>query len=331
MPHSTFRDQLSARDSIPSLDRTYGAILLGTFLSLILYGVELYQAYRYTRLHTADSHLAKGYVITLLIVDAFNTATTMHVDYWYLVKNYFNPYRYTGEWSINLQPVFAACIAVMCQSFFACRVYRVDRRLKPLVAVVAVMLLAELALATVVTIKAVVLPNLQIFAAVTQRWTSSVFAVALVVDALLTAVLIVVLHRSRTKFMRTNSIIDTLMIYAMCTGSMTMLCGLSCLVAILAMPEALIFAGIEIVSTRIYVISVLVALNFRDSSSTGDDGATRDSGAIDLPNLARSRIASLEPSYGWEPTQVIQIGKPAVVGVKVSDVADDAPWRAAST
>ncbi len=71
---------LLASGDIPTLNSTYGAVLLGTFFGLMfvspytmrlsvrspstssLYGLAIHQAYRYSRLDFGDSFFTKSYV-----------------------------------------------------------------------------------------------------------------------------------------------------------------------------------------------------------------------------------------------------------------------------
>ncbi|TBU51503.1 hypothetical protein BD310DRAFT_982546 [Dichomitus squalens] len=77
--------------SVPSLDNTFGAVLIGTFLGLILYGLTVHQTLTYFRVYTADAFLLKFMIMCLALLDAGNAVVTMHACYYYLIANYFNP------------------------------------------------------------------------------------------------------------------------------------------------------------------------------------------------------------------------------------------------
>ncbi|KAI0655878.1 hypothetical protein C8Q70DRAFT_401916 [Cubamyces menziesii] len=51
---------------LPSLDSTLGAMLLGMFIGLIIYGVTLNQAYQYFRRYPQDSLILKTLVLVVL-------------------------------------------------------------------------------------------------------------------------------------------------------------------------------------------------------------------------------------------------------------------------
>lgn len=76
---------LLASGDIPTLNSTYGAVLLGTFFGLVyvlsytrpsvylpsassLYGLAIHQAYRYSRLDFGDSIFTKSYVSYRLLL-----------------------------------------------------------------------------------------------------------------------------------------------------------------------------------------------------------------------------------------------------------------------
>ncbi|TBU39891.1 hypothetical protein BD309DRAFT_1049388 [Dichomitus squalens] len=71
--------------SVPSLDNTFGAGLIGTFLGLILYGLTVHQTLTYFRVYTADAFLLKFMaalrsvlLMLLRLLDAGNAVVTMH-------------------------------------------------------------------------------------------------------------------------------------------------------------------------------------------------------------------------------------------------------------
>ncbi|KAI0363874.1 hypothetical protein BV20DRAFT_1057663 [Pilatotrama ljubarskyi] len=152
---------------VPSLDNTYGAILVGTFVSLVLYGVTLQQVYRYLRTYSSDSFYTKSACSCFLTL---HSILCMHICYWYLVSNYFSPLRlYTGIWSINLLSVLVGLTIIACQAFYVRRVYLINRKYKYIVALSSVMFLMVLGCATAATVEASVLPNYSQFEKVTRK------------------------------------------------------------------------------------------------------------------------------------------------------------------
>ncbi|KAI0353797.1 hypothetical protein OH77DRAFT_1437933 [Trametes cingulata] len=102
---------------VPALDNTFGAVLLGTCFGLILYGLTAHQAYRYFRLYPNDASVLKGLGVHehapglssasgARFLETLHTALCIHMCYYYLTTNYFNPLALlSGVWSLRLVPV----------------------------------------------------------------------------------------------------------------------------------------------------------------------------------------------------------------------------------
>ncbi|KAI1785103.1 hypothetical protein LXA43DRAFT_1066197 [Ganoderma leucocontextum] len=96
-------DPLALLPKVPPLDNTFGAVLLGTFIGLIFYGITLHQSYRYFRMYPSDLPSLKRLVFFVVILETITSAMSMHVCYYYLVANYFNPPALLhGMWSIDV-------------------------------------------------------------------------------------------------------------------------------------------------------------------------------------------------------------------------------------
>ncbi|KAI0685979.1 hypothetical protein C8T65DRAFT_747602 [Cerioporus squamosus] len=107
------------------MDKTYGALLLGTFIGLILYGLGLHQLYRYFRLYSKDLVFVRSLVILTMIFETVHTFLTLHACYFYLVDNYLCPGRLLHSvWSINLLALSTGMIMLIAQMFFARRLYK---------------------------------------------------------------------------------------------------------------------------------------------------------------------------------------------------------------
>ncbi|OJT01772.1 hypothetical protein TRAPUB_7828 [Trametes pubescens] len=175
-------------------------------------------------------------------------------SYWYLVTNYFDPTR-----------LFSG----IC--FFARRVYIIGSlKYRILVMVTGVMFIAELGFATAGTYYASVLPNFAEFHKV--AWLNSAsFSLAIAADLILTVVLIMVLRKSRTGFDHTDSLIDVLIMYSVCT---------------------------------VYVNSVLAALNYRDTVRNPTT-SLRQGKAINLSTSVRTGTRG-DVSMDWATTNHIR-------------------------
>ncbi|KAI0648722.1 hypothetical protein C8Q79DRAFT_1007296 [Trametes meyenii] len=262
---------------IPSLNNKFGALLLGSFAGLILYGLTLHQSYRYFRLYPDDAVLVKTFVISILVIETVHTVACIHSSYWYLVTNYFNPLALLGG---------------VC--FFARRVYLISRKYRLLVAVAVTLSVVALGFASASTAEAVVKITFEGFEHVT--WLDSIgFGAIVISDVLTTSVLIIVLKRSRTGIRRTDHIVDSLILYAVNTGLLTGIFNMLSLFFALVAPTNMIYIGVSIVATKVYANSLLAVLNTRRSLAEREAAVTTNGGAIGLSGLRNAtRLTAAE-------------------------------------
>ncbi|KAM5543088.1 hypothetical protein V8D89_003472 [Ganoderma adspersum] len=242
---------------LPTLDETYGALLIGTFIGILLYGVFVHQVYRYTQMYKDDSLAVRLTVFILLVVDTAHTVVSSHSCYAYLVSHYFTPLALLeGIWSIQVQPLLAGLGVLVSQSFFARRVYIISPKYRVLVAVSLLLTLATFGFAvagTVIAFKLHVFTQYEHF-----YWIdSAACACAVAADMLTTSVLIFTLRRNRTGFRRTDTIINSLVQYSINTGLLTGITNCLALVFAIARPDTFIWIGLELAGVRLYTNSVM--------------------------------------------------------------------------
>ncbi|KAI0363878.1 hypothetical protein BV20DRAFT_1057666 [Pilatotrama ljubarskyi] len=279
--------------ALPSLDNTVGAILIGTFVSLILYGLVIHQAYRYFRMYQNDIALIKTFVITMLVVETVHIVFCMHMIYYYLVTNYFNPPALqNGVWSMDAQPVLSSIGIFVSQSFFAYRVYMISPKYRILVAVSVLCTLLAIGFTSAATYESVKHVSYAGFQAYT--WLdSAAFAASVGSDILTTSVLIFTLKRSRTGIKRTDHIVDRLILYTVNTGLLTSICNILALVLGFAQPTNMIYIGVAIISTKVYANSLLAVLNTRRSLAASDVATSGGVGLSGVANVTRMTNAEV--------------------------------------
>ncbi|OJT13897.1 hypothetical protein TRAPUB_9566 [Trametes pubescens] len=142
---ATSADPLPVLLAVPALDNTFGAVLIGTCIGLIFYGLTAHQTYRYFRLYPNDVSILKVLVTVLMSLETFHTTLCVHMCYYYLTTNYFNPVSLlSGVWSLRLIPVVTGTVIFVCHSFYACRVYLFGGLYRPLVPAVILLMFGEL-------------------------------------------------------------------------------------------------------------------------------------------------------------------------------------------
>ncbi|KAI0372305.1 hypothetical protein BV20DRAFT_111882 [Pilatotrama ljubarskyi] len=260
----------------PALDNTFGAVLLGTFLAMMLFGLNLHQTYRYFRLYPEDSRGLKCLVMAVELLDILTSICSMHLCYHSLVTNYFNPEALLyGVWSINLGPLISGLYMVTAQSFFVRRAWTFGPNFRPVVITAVLLCIAELGFLSAATAEACIVQTFQRFHK--YAWLVSTGAgLAVAADGLLTIALIMILHRSRTGRKRTDSMIDVLIIYTLNTGLITGAFNTLTLLFALIRPGDLIYAGFGIPGVKLYATTLLAALNSRQSIAARGFGMSVD-------------------------------------------------------
>ncbi|KAI0706379.1 hypothetical protein C8Q76DRAFT_156945 [Earliella scabrosa] len=69
------------------LNDTFGAILIGTMIGLLMYGVNLHQVYQYFRAFPSDGLYMKTTVVTILLAETLYASLGIHICYYYLVAS----------------------------------------------------------------------------------------------------------------------------------------------------------------------------------------------------------------------------------------------------
>ncbi|KAL7284499.1 hypothetical protein ACG7TL_001790 [Trametes sanguinea] len=266
----THPDTLASLLEIPALDNTFGALLLGTFGGLLLFGVTAHQAYRYFHMYTADGWVLKGLVTVVVFVETVTGILSMHVCYYYLVKNYFKPQvLLRGVWSIDVFPLLSGISMALSQSFFARRIWLVAPSYKPLVVV---------------------------------AWlVSAGSTMAVTADTLLTAVLIIVLRKSRTGVKRTDSMIDVMIMYSVNTGFLTGVFNLLSMLFSFTQKTNLIWIAFGIIGAKMYGTTLLAALNSRQSLAAHGRGISNETSPFGVSGISdpppRSNTIGHVPSH----------------------------------
>ncbi|KAI0750004.1 hypothetical protein C8Q80DRAFT_663083 [Daedaleopsis nitida] len=305
---------------VPSLDNTFGAVLIGTILGSILYGLTSHQSYRYYRLYPTDPLLLKLMVFVIWCLDTFHTILSMHVCYYYLITNYFDPEKLlVGIWSMRLTIITTGAVIAITHIFFARRIFLIGNRNIYLLILMGLLLVTETCFCLAATVET--------FVAVTfERYTEHYkwiipcsLGTAVIIDAVTTSTLTYYLHKCRTGFKRTDSLIDILIVYTINTGLLTGLLNLAAMLAATFSPKTLIYYGIDIASSKMYANSLLAVLNARRSLlDRGLEGFETGSFGLKVydPNEKEDKFPTMAP-------QAQAYGPPPVIDVRVTTMFQD--------
>ncbi|KAM5544744.1 hypothetical protein V8D89_001642 [Ganoderma adspersum] len=272
--------QLQARFPLPiigSVESAFGLVLVGSYASLALYGLFLHQTYKYFRMYTAEAPWLKGIVITAVVLETAVTVLHVHLAYYYFVENYGNPLAFLrGVWSLDVFPVVATCIMINCQRYGSVSLGPSKYRLWLVIAIIILMCgaLGVSVASTIVGFRGITLDDFG-----RLLWLVLAYnAVASSADVILTATLIYILHHSRTGFKRTDSMINSLILYTISTGLLTTIFNIVSFVLVHVYGvKSWVSLGTMMIAERLYSNSLMAALNSRKitSKKRADDDSPR--------------------------------------------------------
>ncbi|KAI9059829.1 hypothetical protein FKP32DRAFT_1679521 [Trametes sanguinea] len=270
-----------------SLAPNIGALAIGTFFSLVLYGINAHQFYQYMRQFPKDSLIIKGLAVTVMIFNTLHTIAPMHACYYYLVTNYAQPAALlSGVWSLNLVSTLAALVVFASECFFACRVFLIGFKS---------MFIAGVALAgtTAVTTKAFQFDTFAEYRERTKVITILSLALTSLGDHLLAGTIIVALHKSRASH-----------------ASITL--GVAAILAI-KYPFDLYYAAVGLVSAKLYTVTLFSVLNSRQLFVSRGIRVFNDE-PFGRDIISRANRLAVER---WNVPQVQDDSIPPVINVKV--------------
>ncbi|KAJ8093342.1 hypothetical protein PM082_020199 [Marasmius tenuissimus] len=231
-----------------------------------------------------------------------------HIIYHYGITNFAKPLvllRADETWSLILQQTFGAIVGAIVKTSFALRVWRFSERNWLITGVVMICVLSQLALSLAFTIKAFQLPN--IFAVVHLQTLGTVaLAVGVFTDIVIAVALCFFLNRLRTGYRQSDSLVNSLVRYAVNTGAITGAVSLTTLILYNLMPQNLVFISTYFILSKFYAISFMATLNTRRvvrGKGTDKQGTSNPTGGnnTNMFHLG-TRMPSLGPNDmdGWE-------------------------------
>lgn len=286
------------------IDDTFGAAFVGVIVAAVLHGVSCAQAWYYFT-HQNDKWLVKTLVSFVMLFDTIHQVLISHTVYTYLVSNYNNQEQLKYlVWSVLVEVLFNGFTAFLVQSFLARRVWQLSGRNIWLTGLVAFLVLSEFGCVLA-------------FAALSLRFTTyeqlgtlkelsiTVNALGAAGDVVIAFALCVLLHRSRTGFQRSDSMINKLIIFAVNTGVLTSLCAIASLISIAVAPDTFLYIAFFFCLGRLYSNSLLATLNARKMirAASGGIQSTSDHNNISFREIPATKSLKSIARLNKRPTQ----------------------------
>ncbi|KAI0833826.1 hypothetical protein BC628DRAFT_1414558 [Trametes gibbosa] len=283
---------LALTPPFPSLDNTYGILLIGTCLESVLYGIIMHQAYRYTRspLFKGDSVFVRYTVALVMILQTWHSALSLHATYYCLVSNYsVPPELLRGAWTANLLPVSMGVTVLVCQSFFVFRIWYLNQKFRLLPGLAFIFLLGQVGLSTATTVEAFSRPYSDFSWMMRASLGTTIAADGIVTGLLIAAVRNILpafrINEPMSTRINKGTTLDTIIMYTVHTGLLTGVVTLISLIVDLRYPHTSIANGLNECTTKLYASTLLAVLSSHDFLRRGAD-----------PYMPTRPSAYLEPS-----------------------------------
>ncbi|KAH8108742.1 hypothetical protein DFH11DRAFT_1631018 [Phellopilus nigrolimitatus] len=256
------------------------SIFIGLLFTSIFYGGAIGQTAWYFSLYKRDSEWRYLLVATLLLLDTAHVIV-FSVAAYYVFLSWLNPLGAldTTTWSLPTTIAITYALTFIVQCFFILRIWTLSQKNKAIIACITILVMVQIAsgMGTFILLRIepkILFDSMLEINLVAQETRSPIFDIttrtkiaaaielssSLVADLAITATLVFYLYRGRsvTKFaFAANSVINRLMCFALSTGLLTSLVALVNLVLFLSAPNSFSWLALQIVSSKLYVNSLL--------------------------------------------------------------------------
>ncbi|KAI0667459.1 hypothetical protein C8Q78DRAFT_1082179 [Trametes maxima] len=342
-PHSNSTESLFplAAGRLEEAKAEVGALLVGTFLGLALYGISIHQAYDYFRLYSRKQmRTLKGVVSVILVLETVHSALCVNASYDLLVV-VVPPTSITSDsgWSLNTLNVFASVIFCFTQCVFARRVSLLWPKYGLIISITAgIFTIVQFGVFRVIGAeKRHRIHHIAIHAtdrhngpanqgkssAELQSWLGAAHSAGVMIASeLLAGALIHRLRSSRTGFKRTDHIIHRLTIYTFNTGLLVGISSLLSFIFAVTRPGSFLASSVNIVAAKLYAVALLAELNSRQDSIANDvlsQSSLKPTPIVQYPRPSSPQKALLALRRGRRASRALRPSQPRVeIGITVT-------------
>ncbi|KAF7985971.1 hypothetical protein HWV62_43936 [Athelia sp. TMB] len=278
-----------------AISTPWGLILIGVFISLILFGIIVSQVFTYFENCEKDPLWQKLFVGIIFLLDTLSSILAMAWMYYLLIDNWGQIEAFTfGDWLLAADPMVAGVIAFMVQLFFAWRIHIVAKTAWLTLAIAACAFLTLCGgLGTGIAVLWV--KEYALFANFKQIATIWLIS-ASVGDISITISLTYHLRRRKGAFKATDKLLDHIIQLTVQNGLLTALVAVVDICLYLSTPIPY-HISLSFLMPKLYSNTVLSSLNARrlmrnDASATVDCGSrstgTGTGGIFNVVQLSQS-------------------------------------------
>ncbi|KAJ6617204.1 hypothetical protein B0H10DRAFT_2218848 [Mycena sp. CBHHK59/15] len=269
--------------AVAEVKEVFATSFIGFAVATTAYGICVLQCYLYYRSYPKDSVILKLTVGTLWTLDTLSTIMVAHSLYTYFVLNFGNiAADALIPWSFALENGLLTGITITAQSFYAWQIWSVSHNAF-VTGGIALLAVASFVLGLYITVHLFRFPAVASLSTHSfQSVSGPVQGMAGACDIVITVALIFYLHSRRGAGVRTTEqMIDTLILYAVCRGTLTAsvfpafllqlilndasvsITQIMFMILNVAFPDRTFWQPFHQVVGKLYVNSVVASLNVR--------------------------------------------------------------------
>ncbi|KAF8663695.1 hypothetical protein AX16_000870 [Volvariella volvacea WC 439] len=288
---------MSSAHPHPSLDNTFGASLIGAFITCMLYGLTTLQTYLYYAYYPKDRRELKLFdpgdkVLTIWVLDTLHIAFICKSTYYYLViapKYTYNPGGIDGRWkqviglSSSVHPLaiislvlsrrgqisvaLNVLIAFLVQCFFTKRIFHLSNPSFRwwITTFIAIVVFAHFVFGLETVAFLFIKKEFSKVHEMTLIAATPFALTAVLSDIVIAAALCILLHGSRSGFRKTDTIVTKLIVYSINRCILTSAVAIVEVIVFSTSPERHWYLAIDFVIGKLYANSLLATLNSRHS------------------------------------------------------------------
>ncbi|GJE99932.1 hypothetical protein PsYK624_162080 [Phanerochaete sordida] len=243
------------------LNETLGALLLGGFARILLYGVFCQQCFTFFRRFSREGAMLKYSIWALLFLSSLHIAFTIHPVYILLVSS-VGKILVPGQvpWSVAASTIVTMASDLIVRSWFMYRVWILSDRCLALIVPPLVCQLFIVAVAA----RVIILGTLYQPQNISDLFLT-ILAVIVVTDFYVAVCVCWFMYRrGQNASSRTRSLLKTLTVYIINSGLVTSAFWLVCMITHATMPRNFVFLAFLSPVTGLYENCLLASLNARD-------------------------------------------------------------------
>jgi hypothetical protein len=246
-----------------TISNTIGAVVIGWGISSLFFGMLCIQVWTYFQRYPNDHWSYKVLVIALWSLEALHQAFVGHIAWFYVVQNFgsFLELLKPPVWTLSVQTLLGSLVGTIVKICFGMRVWKFSRGNYLVTGLIIGMAIAQFATAILYTLKSF---HLHLGQADQIKTIGSVaLSLGVFTDVFTAASLSYFLHKMRTGFKRSDTLINRLIIYSVNTGTLTSVFSAAVLASYNLMPSNLIYIGIYFILSKLFANSCVATLNTR--------------------------------------------------------------------